>query len=540
MIFGEIAKVLSAYFWIFALILVIPLGVSTLLDDLLSTHAFFQTALVVATVATFFGLLGKGKEGKLFRREGVAVVAFIWFLTPFFGSLPFLFTGALHDPAQAYFEAASGFTTTGSTVFEAKLYNPAGKEIPIERAFEGIEKVYYSYYGTVEPIRDAKGARLIEGIEAVPKGLLFWRSMTQWLGGLGIMILFVAVLPAIGVGGKLLYQSEATGPIKESFTPRIKETAIRLWLIYLAFSIIQVGVMFLVKPDLPLFDAVTLAFSTISTGGFTIKNGNIESYQSPGLEWVLIVFMVLGSINFALYHYILKRRWSRLKDPELYLYLFILLVISIFASWMLVGETTFSLVSGKELAPLGWLDSIGKGTFQMVSAITSTGFSVSNYDYWPYEIQVLLLTVMYLGGMSGSTAGGLKISRLLVLLRVSQNKIETIFRPDTIRSVQIGGKEIDQGASTNALVFFFLFVALSVSAVLFYAMDGIDPETAIGLIACNINNTGLAFREAGPSTSFAFLSTSSLLLSSFWMILGRLELFAVLVLFIPAFWREEK
>jgi len=539
MFFGEIARVLNAYFWIFALILVVPLVFSFLQGDAASTYAFFQTALVTMTVATFFGLLGKGREGKLYKREGIILVAFIWFLTPFFGSLPFLFTGVLHDPAQAYFEAASGFTTTGATVFEGKHFDANGKEEPIERAFEGIERVYYSYYGTVDPVKDKDGKILLEGIEAVPKGLLFWRSMTQWLGGLGIMILFVAVLPAIGVGGKLLYQSEATGPVKESFTPRIKETALRLWLIYVGFSLLQLGVMYLVKPDLPFFDAIILVFSTISTGGFTIKNGNIAAYHSPGLEWVLIIFMVLGSINFALYHYILKKRWNKLRDPELYLYLSILLIISCLASWMLLGTTTHSLETGEQSGPLNWSDAIRLGTFQMISGITSTGYSISNYDYWPYEVQVLLLTVMYLGGMSGSTAGGLKISRLLVLLRVCQNKIETIFRPDTIRALRIGGKEVGEVASTNTLVFFFLFVAISVMAVLFYTMEGIDPETSLGMIACNINNTGLAFRQAGPSNSFAFLSTQALLLSSFWMILGRLELFVILVLFIPAFWREE-
>lgn len=547
MLYREIARVLGAYFWIFALLLLPPLTLS-FYDEFLapsehhlqpfSTLAFVETLLVTLALAAVFYRLGRKGKGKLFRREGLAAVVLIWLISPLLGALPFSFSGTLTSPFQAYFEAMSGFSTTGATVFEAKRFNQEGKEIPIERVFEGIERVNYVYYGTIEPVRDKAGKIVHEGIEAVSRGILFWRSFTQWIGGGGIMILFVAVLPALGIGGKFLFQSEVTGPMKESFTPRIKETASRLWKIYLGLSILEVFALFLAKPDLPLFDAITLSFSTISTGGFSIKNGNIEAYHSHSMEWVLILFMFFGSVNFTLYHFLLKGRFSKLKDPEFILYLVILAAIIVFAAFKLTGNLSESLLGGDgEL--LSFSDAFRKGAFMMVSAITSTGFAVANYDIWPYEIQVLMLIVTFIGGMSGSTAGGMKVARQLLLFKVSYNKIESMFRPEAIRSLQIGDKEVDAGTANNVLCFFFLFIALSVVAVFLYAIDGIDPESSIGLIACNINNMGLAFREAGPTSSCAFLSDWSLLLSSFWMVLGRLELFVILVVFIPAFWREE-
>ncbi len=502
-----------------------------------SSLAFFYTILISAALAAIFLFFGRKSEGRLYRREGLASVFFIWMLTPAIAGLPFLFSGTLENPIQAYFEAASGITTTGASVFQAKKYNPAGKEVPYRSVIEYDLKTVYEWYGTIAPVKNAKGEVIKTGIEAVSKAVLFWRSFLQWLGGVGIVVLFVAILPALGTGGKMLFQSEMAGPVKEGLTPRIKETALALWKIYAGLTLLETALLIMTNTDLTLLDALTITFSTLSTGGFTIINGSIGGYNNANTEWVVIAFMLLGSFNFSLYYYALKGKFFRFYDIELLVFLIIVLISGIYASSFLVGTEEY-LTSGKTGGIYSISAALRTGFFQTVSAQTSTGFSSANYDLWPYPIQTLMLILIFMGGMAGSTSGGIKMIRHIMLFRIGQNKVERLFRPETVRSFRVGERSIDVSAAITVLCFFLTIIALSVLGTFLLTFDGLDPETALTTITIMVNNSGLGFRQGGPTDSFAFLNNFGLIVNSLWMIMGRLEFFTILVVLVPAFWRE--
>lgn len=547
MIFREIWKILGAFFLAFSLMLLIPLGLAVYYEWITDTPpitppsalAFLETfgiGLAIAAILLFLGRKAHGKE--LYRKEGLISVVMIWLLTPMFAALPFLLSGTLSSPVQAYFEATSGLTTTGASLLSPKIYDPdTGNEIPHVRVVRQELDTYYVFYGTVNPVRNQQGEIVLEGIEAVSKPILLWRSFLQWLGGLGIIVLFVAILPALGVGGKVLYHAEMPGPIEETLTPRLKETAAMLWKIYVGLSLLQIGLLKFFDPNLPWYDAFTVTFSTISTGGFTAKNGSISSYNSASLEWIVILFMLVGSINFSLYFYCLKRKFYRLYEPELLVYLLVLTLAGSFAIYFLQGTLLYPL-NGSEPTFFGWGDSIRTGFFQVISAQTSTGFATTNYDLWPLPTQVLMLILIYVGGMSGSTAGGIKMMRHIMAFRIVQNKVELMFRPETVRSFKVGVKEVGVNAALTVLCFFLTVLAIAVLGTFFLVLSGLDPESALTVTSSTINNSGMGFREAGPTDSYAFLSTFPLIISSLTMILGRLEFFAVLVILVPAFWKE--
>jgi trk system potassium uptake protein TrkH len=547
MSYKEIRRIISAYLYLFAAILCVPLLLAAYYQLRIGDTSHPQphaTMAFIYTVAICLGLawlLAKGTSKAptmLHRqREALISVVIIWFLTPAIGALPFIFSGTLERFDQAYFEATSGFTTTGATILEGKKYAQNKQEIPIQRSYCSMHENTYTFYGTVKPVDDPYTGQRLEGIEAVSRALLFWRSLSQWIGGMGIIVLFVAFLPELGIHGKFLFQTETPGPLKEGIKPRIKETALQLWIIYLVLTLLEVILLFGVNPEISLFDAVTLSFSTLSTGGFSVHNDNIAYYQHTNTEWVIFIFMILGSINFSLYYYLLKGKFYRLFEPELILYLLILVILGYFVALQLWGIPQISL-AGKEIGNYTYSDAFRTGFFQLVSAQTSTGFFVNSYDAWPYSAQVILLIAMYLGGMSGSTAGGMKIIRLLIFFKVAKTKIESIFQPRTVKMIRVGNREIDHSTALSVLCFFLLTIAISTLSTFLYVCDRIDPETALGLTACMVNNTGLAFKAAGPASTMAFLSPFSTYMSSFLMIVGRLEYYAVLALLFPAFWKR--
>lgn len=484
--------------------------------------------------------LSRKSKVSLYRKEGILVVVIIWFITPAIASLPFILSGTLSDPFQAYFEAASGFTTTGATTMYPKQYDPqTGLEVPITHVVKGVHDIVYTFYGTIAPIRDPNnGAILFEGIEAVGKAVLFWRSFTQWLGGMGIIVLFVAILPTLGVGGKMLFHAEMPGPIKDALTPRIKETASYLWKIYLVISIAEISFLMMTNSDITALDAFTITFSTVSTGGFSVKNTSIGNFDNATTEWIIVGFMFLSSINFSLYFFALKGKLYRLFDRELIIYIILLLFSCTLCSYFLVGTEKVLLTQEGASGIFNIEEAVRYGFFQVISAQTTTGFTTANYDVWPYASQVIMLIVMYFGGMAGSTAGGMKIIRLLLLFRIAQYKVESLFRPESVRSFHIGDSDVDTSAVIRTLCFFLIIVTISTLATFLYVMDGIDPETAIASVTCMINNIGISFRVGGPTESCAFMSSQSLSLSAFLMILGRLEFFVILAVLVPAFWKQ--
>lgn len=547
MYYREICKILGSFLFLFAAILVVPFLLAAYYEFFVdpsdhpqphSTIAFAYTILVCLGASFIFYYFSRNATEVLFRREALSTAVLIWFLIPALGALPFIFSGTLSRFDQAYMEVTSGFTTTGGSVFEAKQYDPqTGKEVLIKRSFCGEQNTNYAYYGNINPVIDPKTGAELRGYEAISRALLFWRAFTQWLGGMGIIVLFVAFLPALGVGGKFLFQTESPGVSKEGFTPRIKETAFHLWKIYLGLTLIQIVLLLTTNSQMSLFDAVSLAFATISTGGLTIHENSIAYYHNSYTEWIIILFMFMGGINFALYYHILKGKIYRLFEPEFIAYSLIILAFSLFSIWQLWGFPIVTL-SGTTEGIYSFLDTIRPSLFQVVSTQTSTGFFTANYDMWPMAVQGILLISMFLGGMAGSTSGGMKVIRIYILFQVAKIKIQSIFRPKTIKILRIGQKEIDNDTAVSVLCFFFIIIFFSTLGTFLYVVDGIDSETALSLSLSMVNNTGLGFRENGPTSSLAFLSPFSAYLSSFLMILGRLEFYAVLVLFLPAFWKE--
>ncbi len=549
MSYREILRIISSYLYLYAIMLCVPFLLAAYYQFRIefNTHPQIHTTIAFAyTIVICVGLAwlcakgaGKIKLVASRQREAIASVVIIWFLTPAIGALPFFLSGTLERFDQSYFEAASGFTTTGATILEGKQYDSqTGQEIPIQRTYcTGMQEISYHFYGTVKPVKDPATGELLQGIEAVSPALLFWRSLMQWIGGMGIIVLFVAFLPELGIKGKFLFQTEAPGPLKEGFKPRIKETALQLWKIYLGLTLLEILLLMMTNPNMLFFDAITLAFSTLSTGGFSVHNKNIGYYQHSSTEWIILLFMILGSINFSIYYSIIKGKFYRLFDAELIAFLITLVILGCFVAWHLKGIPDMTL-TGETKGHYSTIEALRIGLFQLVSTQTSSGFFITNYDTWPYVVQVVLLIAMYLGGMSGSTAGGLKIIRIQILFQTLKNKIESIFQPKTIKITRVGEKEIDASTSLSVLCFFFIAIIASVLGTFLYVWDHIDLETAIGLTPCMLNNTGIGFRAAGAAGTMAFLSPFSSYLSSFLMILGRLEYYAVLTILFPSFWED--
>lgn len=539
----EIAKLLSKYLLYLAFVILVPSLYACYLQFFDTTHpqphtaaAFGWTFFICIALAIGLRQFGKTASGQIYRRDGILLVVAIWLITCFIGALPFALSRTL-KPLDAYFEAMSGFTTTGATMLCPKAYSPDGLEIPHHITNPHLPDNTYQFYGTVAPIRDpATGLILHSGIEAVGRAILLWRSLMQWIGGLGIVVIFLSVLPALQVGGKFLYQMEMTGPIKEGVNPRIKSTSGQLWMLYLVMTLFETLLLYITNIEMPIFDAVCIALSNISTGGFSVRNESIAAYQSSVTNWIVFFFMIAGSINFSLYFQAIRLKFKKLYTPDLLLFLGTALLGCLLVSIPLIGQRKVSLINPEGTYSIG--SALYEGSFQALSVQTSTGFVTANYDQWPFVAQMFMLLLMFIGGMSGSTAGGIKTSRFYILFKIVQNRLESIYRPDSVRTLRIGSAEVDDKNALTVLAFFCIVAFFTVIGAVSLVIDGIDPETSLGLIACFLNNIGTAFRAAGPTESFAFLSPISKILAIFWMLLGRLEYYVMLLLLLPSFWKN--
>jgi trk system potassium uptake protein TrkH len=527
MLYRAICRTLSIFLLGLSLPLLLPLCIAFYCEHIApeglypqapATLAFLYTILVALGIGGLLRFIGRKSASALYRKEAFLLVVLVYLLISCVSALPFCFSGTLPRFTDAFFEMVSGYTTTGATVIEGKIY-ASGKEIPLQKTFTAGNTTTYTYYGTVAPLKNASGQVIATGIEALSPALLIWRSLTQFIGGCGIIILFLALLPILGVGGKVLYQTEATGPSKETMAPRITETASQLWKIYLGLTFLEIFLLKITNLDMPLFDAISISFSTLSTGGFSPKNDSIAAYNSAATDLVVGLFMILGSINFSIYFYLMRGRGYRLKDPELLIFFCVLLFSCLFATW--------------------YAGSFRYGAFQVISTITTTGFVTAKFDLWPFPVQSLLLILMFVGGMAGSTAGGMKIVRFQIFFSAILAKIESFFRPDAVRTLRISaGKIIDDKIVSTALCFFIVVVSFVVIGTFLLILDGVDPETSLTTVSSMVNNIGFGFRMARPDLSFAFLSDFGKILCSFWMIAGRLEYFTLLVLLLPSFWRR--
>ncbi len=428
-------------------------------------------------------LVGRKSREDVFRKEGLFVVGVGWLLTAALGALPYIFSGVLPGGVDAYFESMSGFTTTGSTV--------------------------------------------LVDIESAPKGILFWRDFTHWLGGMGIIVLFLAVLPVLGAGGKQLFRSEVPGPTPDGLRPRIRETATILWAIYFAFSVAEALLLWV--QGMSLFEAQCHTFGTMATGGFSTRQSSIGAY-GLGTQITVIAFMVIAGTNFALYYQVLRGKGIRLfKNVEWRMY------VALLVAGIAVVTLDLLLEQGKVYRTFG--RALQSASFQVVAIMTTTGYGTDNFDAWPAFSKLLLVVLMFVGGCAGSTGGGMKVARVIILVRAAFLRLEKVFRPQAVRALRIGGAVVSEDTIHSVTGFFVLFMAVFILATLIVAATGADLVTSFSSVAATLNNIGPGLAKVGSIEHYAHLAPLAKVVLSLCMVLGRLELFAILVLFVPAFWK---
>ncbi|EHQ90476.1 TrkH family potassium uptake protein [Desulfosporosinus youngiae] len=443
---------------------------------------FLITILLTLVISLVF--ISHGQEDRLGIREGFTIVSGAWILTSLLGALPFYLSNSVPTYLDGLFETVSGLTTTGSSV--------------------------------------------IDNLEVLSQSLLLWRSLTHWLGGMGIIVLFIVFLPKIGAGAVHMFNAEVPGPTAEKVLPRIRDNAARLWQMYVGFTLLQIILLWLA--GMSWFDSVNHSFATMATGGFSTKNTSIMFYNSPLIEFILIVFMILAGGNFGLYFIAwgrgLKHIW---KDTEFRVYL------SIIAASTLVIALSLWLQGGKEI-----LFSVRHALFQVSTIITTTGFASDNFDQWPSVTKMVLLLLMLIGGSAGSTAGGIKVARIMLLMKLVRAELRRAIHPRAVTAISSGGKQLDPLMLNTVAVFFFLFIAIFTAATILLSATGLPPFDAMSAVAATLGNVGPGFGLVGPTTTFSSINAFGELVLILCMLLGRLELFTLLVVLQPEFWRSRK
>ena len=432
------------------------------------------------------GLIWLGRAGKdmhLSRKEAMLMVGGGWFVAGLVGALPFYISGYIPHYYDAFFETISGFTTTGASI--------------------------------------------LTNIEAMPKGLLFWRSYTHWLGGMGIIVLFVAIFPFLGVSGKKMYQFEVPGPDVGGLKPKIQSSAFILWTIYVGISVAET--ISLRLAGMPLYDAMCHTFGTMATGGFSTKNASIGLYTSPVIHIIITVFMISAGANFALYYFLLKRNFSAVRqDTEMRTYLAVIAISMVLFTVLLYGGDYYASV----------FDSVVSAGFNTVSIMTTTGYATADTDTWPMLAKVWLLILMFIGGCGGSTGGGIKVVRYAILLKYAYAQIINYYAPQIKFAVKLSGKAVSQPVIDRTLGFFFLYFIIYGIGVIVIACYGYDWPTTISSVAACLNNIGPGFSLVGATGNYAFMAPFPKVFLAIYMVAGRLELFAVLICLIPDFWKR--
>ncbi len=549
MSYREIVRILGLNFLLLSLIIWIPLLIAAYYQFYASptenpqphsTLAFFETFVICLALGASCIVLGRKSIEKINRKDILVIIACLWFITPGIAALPFLLSGTLTNPFQAYFEMTSGLTRTGATILEEKHYNAdTGEEIAITKVAHNGYDTHYSYYGTVAPVRNPVNYEVKhEGFEAVSKALLLWRSLVQWMGGFGVIVLFVAVLPST-FSGKFFFQPEIVGPPRDSLIPRVARAALQLAIVYLILSSLQIALLKLTNMEMSWLDVFAVTFSTISGGGFCLHKSNIGYYQNVHTEWIVALFMVLGGTNFTIYYYLFRGKFYRIVKTEFFLYLITLFISCCLGVWFLVGaKKVLTQGNGAGEGLFSFAEAVRYGIFQIISSQTTTGFATANYITWPYTFQSLMLILTFVGAMSGSTSGGIKLIKEYIFFSIARLKSESLFLTEPVRQYKIKGQVIDSEVVTSVFCIALMWFLGTTIGTFLFIVDGVDQQTSLGLAACMINNSGITFHLAWPTGNCAFLSNFSLIVSSILMILGRLEFFAILALLVPAFWKD--
>jgi len=481
----SVARLFGTIVFGFSTTLVLPMIWAVVYQEWGSLLSFGVTMALTWLLAFVLRIYGRsGDDAHIFRREALTVVGLSWFVLPAMGALPFLLDGVFTSPVDALFESVSGFTTTGATV-------------------------------------------LTEIETAMSRSTHFWRMMTHWLGGMGIMVLFVAVLPSLGVGGKMLFKNEVPGPITESLKPRIRETSVALWRIYIGLTVAQT-ILLATVGGMDLWNASAHAMSTLGTGGFSTLNSSVAGFDSVAVDVIITVFMFLAGVNFSLYFLALGGKWrTALRDIELWAYAGITLAATAIVS--------IAILERHGHQPL---QAIRYGAFQVVAIVTTTGFGTDDFDQYPALARNLLFFLLFVGGSAGSTAGGMKVFRYIVLAKAAWRQVSRTFRPQSVSVVKIRNQAIGDDTVAAIQAFFFAYLGLFVFGAMAMSLMTPDLETAISSSIACLGNVGPGLSMVGPTQNYAFIPAPGKLLLTVLMVFGRLEVYTLLVLFAPSFWRR--
>jgi len=445
----------------------------------------FQYFLISAAITFTTGFLAfklTKRKRDVRAREGFAIVTLSWTLFSLFGCLPFLISGGIPSLTNAFFETMSGFTTTGATI--------------------------------------------LTDIEALPHGLLFWRSLTHWMGGRGIIVLSVAILPFLGVGGMQLFKAEAPGPAPDKLTPRVTETAKILWGVYVLISALET--ILLMLGGMSLFEALCHTFGTMATGGFSTKNASIGAYNSAYIQYVIIFFMLLAGTNFSLHYRFLKKDvGSYFRNREFRFFI-----------GLIGGATLFIGIDTLMNHFHHWETAFRNTLFQVVSILTTTGYGTADFEQWSFSSQFVLFLFMFIGGCAGSTGGGMKIIRLYVLIQFVRSEVKRLLHPSAVIPVRVGNQVIPREIVTHVIGFLALMSGLFILGVLLMTLLGLDLVSAFGAVAATLGNIGPGLGSVGPTDNYAHIPILGKWILTFFMLAGRLEIYTVLILLAPSFWKK--
>ncbi|TCK92622.1 trk system potassium uptake protein TrkH [Natranaerovirga hydrolytica] len=478
--YGIVSKVLGNLLLFEAGILVFPLLISLYTKES-DTLAFVYSIAIILFVGLMMSKVPRPSK-KIKAKEALSIVAGGWLLVSFFGSLPFVLSGSIPSMVDAFFETVSGLTTTGAT--------------------------------------------LINDIEALPKGILFWRSLTHWLGGMGILVLTLAILPAIGVGGFQIFKAESPGPVSDKLVPRMKDTAVILYTVYLGITVLQIILLYI--GGMSLYESVIHTFGTVGTGGFSTRNDSIGAFGSNYIHFVIAIFMIASGVNFSLYYDLYKGRWKDVvKNSELKFYFSIIAGAVFLITINLYGNVYTSL-----------FETFRNALFQVGAIITTTGYTTVDYEQWNVFSQLIIFLLMFVGGCAGSTGGSIKNIRLLVLVKMIKREISKILHPRAYVPIKLNGKSISQDVVSSVTGFFFLYILIFIVGTLLISLEGIGMVSAASSIAATLGNIGPGFEMVGPTQTYSDFSAWSKMLFSLMMLFGRLELFTIFILLMPSFWKK--
>ena len=457
------------------------------------TDSLIVSGIIVLSLGAFFSIYNRNFDINLNKREGYIVVIFGWIVMILSGSLPYILTDSIQGFTNIIFETTSGYTTTGATI--------------------------------------------LDSIESLPKGIIFWRSITHWIGGMGIIVLAIAILPLLGIGGMQLFSAEAPGPSADKLHPRITDTAKRLWLIYLSVTLIETLLLSIF--GMSFFDAINHSMSNIASGGFSTKDTSLAYWNNmPMIQYIVIFFMFIAGTNFVLLYYVFKGKLNKINiDEEFNLYLKFVLFFSVIVALIVFFNSNF-LVSD-DISLFSRIEGVIRHSlFQVVSIVTTTGFVTADYTSWTPFLLLIFFGLMFIGGSAGSTSGGFKIVRHLLLIKNGFLEFKRILHPNAIVPVRYNNKSVPNEIVYNILGFFIIYMLTFMIGALGFSMFGLDFQSALGVSASSLGNVGPSIGDFGPMGTFNQMSSFAKWWSSFLMIVGRLELFTVLIIFTAYFWKK--